>query len=111
MRLSLRMLMVLVLLIGCGLGWVVHRARVQRDAVAAIEKAGGSVRYDWGLMNRFLESKDRPAWLQRSVDQVGVDYFGSVTWLSGTKVSDQGLVHLERANRPPCIMAPCHVSH
>jgi hypothetical protein len=28
--------MVLVLIIGGGLGWVIHRARVQREAVAAI---------------------------------------------------------------------------
>jgi hypothetical protein len=32
----------------CGaLGWVIHRAAVQRDAVAAIERARGTVMYDW----------------------------------------------------------------
>ena len=44
--LSLRALMVLVLILGGGLGWIAHRARVQREAVAAIEKAGGKVDYN-----------------------------------------------------------------
>ena len=38
--------MALVLLLGGGLGWVVHCARVQRDAVSAIRRAGGNVFYD-----------------------------------------------------------------
>ena len=38
--LSLRMLMVIVLVIGGGLGWVAHRASVRRLAVEAITKAG-----------------------------------------------------------------------
>ena len=50
--LSLRMLMVLVLVIGGGLGWIAHRARVQRRAVEAITKAGGTVSYDWQLPRR-----------------------------------------------------------
>ena len=45
-RISLRGLMVVVLVIGGGLGWVMQRARVQREAVAAIRRAGGSVLYD-----------------------------------------------------------------
>ena len=47
LRLSVRGLMILVLILGGGLGWIVHRAKTQRVAVAAIEKAGGWVRYDW----------------------------------------------------------------
>ena len=45
-RFSLRALMVLVLLIGAGLGWLVRSAHVQRDAVAAVRRAGGSVSID-----------------------------------------------------------------
>jgi hypothetical protein len=41
LRLSVRGLMVVVLVTGGGLGWVIHRAQVQRDAVAAIKHAGG----------------------------------------------------------------------
>ena len=47
LRVSLRALMIIVLVLGCGLGWVVRRAHVQRDAVAAIERCGGRVWYDW----------------------------------------------------------------
>ena len=44
---NVRGLMVLVLLTGCGLGWIVHHARLQRNAVAAIRQSGGRVIYDW----------------------------------------------------------------
>ena len=46
-RFSLRSLLVLVLLIGAALGWMIRNAREQRLAVAAIEKSGGWVWYDW----------------------------------------------------------------
>ena len=46
-RISLRALIVLVLVIGSALGWIINRAKVQRDAVAVIERAGGSVKYHW----------------------------------------------------------------
>ena len=46
-RLSIRALCAVVLAFGVALGWVVHRARVQRDAVAAIERSIGRVFYDW----------------------------------------------------------------
>jgi hypothetical protein len=42
LRFSVRGLIVLVLVIGAALGWFVRGARTQRDAVAAIERAGGS---------------------------------------------------------------------
>jgi hypothetical protein len=51
LRISPRGLIIIVLVLGSALGWIVNRAKVQRDAVAAIERAGGSVKYEW-------ESKD-----------------------------------------------------
>jgi hypothetical protein len=79
LRFSVRGLIVLVLVIGCGLGWIVRQAHIQREAVEAIKKTGGAIRYDW-------EWKDgntipggnpwAPRWL---VDRIGVDYFGHVT--------------------------------
>jgi hypothetical protein len=47
LRFSVRGLIVIVIVVGVALGWIVREAHIQRDAVAAIEKAGGSVRYDW----------------------------------------------------------------
>jgi hypothetical protein len=46
LRFSVRGLIVLVLVIGAGLGWIVRQAHVQRDAVAAIKKAAGRAYYD-----------------------------------------------------------------
>jgi hypothetical protein len=46
-RLTVRLTMVLVLVLAGCLGWYTHLARVQRQTVEAIKKAGGSVSYDW----------------------------------------------------------------
>lgn len=43
----MRGLIAVVLVIGAGLGWLVRQAHIQRDAVAAIEEAGGEAYYDW----------------------------------------------------------------
>jgi hypothetical protein len=42
--------MVVVLSIGGSVGWIVYRARVQRDAVTAIQRAGRWAYYDWQVM-------------------------------------------------------------
>src|SRR5262249_23118515 len=49
LRLSLRRLIALVLFIGCCMGWMVRSARVQRDAVAALEGtySPSADFYDW----------------------------------------------------------------
>jgi hypothetical protein len=122
MRFSMRTLVVLVLVIGGGMGWLVRCAKVQRAAVSAITGIGGSVMYNWEW------NKGRsypggppsvPKWLS---DRIGIDYFGHITsvwlfaisketdaalvpvtrfaqlqWLSvtGSKVSDDGLAQLE----------------
>jgi hypothetical protein len=56
LRFSVRGLIVLVMVIGCWLGWIVQGAHVQRDAVAAIRRAGGEVEYDcyWSNGRRVL---------------------------------------------------------
>ncbi len=81
-RFSLRALVVLVLLIGAGLGWLVRSADVQRDAVAAIRKAGGTVAYDWQWKNGKTTPGGTPWAPKRLVDLLGVDYFGHVTQVS-----------------------------
>ena len=78
LRLSVRGLMILVLILGGGIGWIVHRARVQRDAVAAIEKAGGWVRYDWESGKFVFLPRRPPGWPRWLVDRLGIDYFGNV---------------------------------
>ena len=51
LRFSVRGLIVLILVIGAGLGWIVRRASIQRNAVATIERAGGGVDYTSLLTN------------------------------------------------------------
>jgi hypothetical protein len=46
-RLSVQRLIILVLVIGNWLGWLARSARRQREAVAAIQRDGGWVNYDW----------------------------------------------------------------
>jgi len=130
--------MLVVLILGAWLGWFVRNARIQHDAVAAIQQAGGSVFYDVERQNagpspydkpwtpmRLLDGKLwGPKWL---IDHVGINYFGSVVTvdlipygknlparaadatmasvgqlghldslrLTGTAVTDAGLVHLK----------------
>ena len=102
-RFSLRALIVLVLLIAAGLGWLVRSAHVQRDAVAAIRRAGGSVSYDWEWNNGKSVPGGKPwapKWLE---DLIGVDYFAHVTsvWLQPAP-TDEAIVevgHLTQLER------------
>ena len=121
LRFSVRGMIVVVLLVGGWLGWIVRSARIQREAVAAINDAGGGVSYDWESNNgKFIPQRKpwAPRWI---VDLIGVDYFGHVTQvflapssaapdavmahvarltrvqqlvLTSRRVSDAGLVHL-----------------
>ena len=102
-RFSLRALIVLVLLIGAGLGWLVRSAHVQRDAVAAIRRAGGSVSYDWEWNNGKSVPGGKPWAPKWLVGLIGVDYFAHVTsvWLEpaptdGAIVEVGHLTQLER---------------
>jgi len=79
---SLRTLLIVVTLAGCGfgwLGWKVREARQQQSAVAVIEKLGGRVIYDYGFDSQGNElptaTPPGPAWL-RSL--VGDDCFRCV---------------------------------
>ncbi len=79
LRFSVRGMIGLVLVAGAGMGWLVRSAHIQRDAVAAITKAGGFVSYDWEWSNGKFTPGGKPwppRWL---VDLLGVDYFGHVT--------------------------------
>ena len=71
LRFRMRGLLVFVLVIGAGLGWIVRDAHVQRDAVAAIQAAGGKVMYDWEWSDgKYIPGGKpwAPRWL---VDRIG----------------------------------------
>jgi hypothetical protein len=85
--------MVGVLVVGGSLGWIVHRAKVQRDAVRVIEKAGGRVRYDWQFRNGRMIASGEPRGPEWLTDRIGVDYFDTVTRVDlDRKVTDQVMI-------------------
>jgi hypothetical protein len=99
LRFSVRGLIVLVLVIGAGLGWLARSARVQREAVAAIKSARGSVAYDWAFYNGRIIRNAKPWGPRWLVNFIGVDYFGHVTAVrlvtSSTKINEP-IVHVGR---------------
>jgi hypothetical protein len=100
-RFSIRGLIILVLVIGCGLGWIVRMSRIQRDAVAALENTGGHAWYDWEETKRESDADAPPWWPAWLVERVGVDYFGHVAsvGLSAPIGSDAELAHVGRLGR------------
>jgi hypothetical protein len=74
-RLRVGVLMVLVLLIGGGLGYVVHLAKVQHNVVAALRLEGADVGYD-------LTRQGRKSWApEQMVKAIGIDFFGNVVFV------------------------------
>ena len=98
MRFSVRGMIVIVLLVGGWLGWIVRGARIQRDAVAEIRNAGGFVLYNWQWNNgSVIKGKPWvPEWL---IEAVGVDYFGRVTAVAGSDVSEDVLAHVGKLDQ------------
>jgi internalin A len=101
LRFSVRGMIVIVLVIGIALGWVVRQAHVQRDAVAAILRAGGVVEHDWQRVNRKSIPGGEPSAPRWLVHLIGGDYFGHVTavWLSNMKETDATLADVGHLTR------------
>ena len=119
LRLSLGAMMIVVLGIGCVLGWVAHRAHVQRDAVAAIttlrRNTRASVYYDWqyvaGQGNKAAQPQG-PKWMRDALgtfdanakpwgpkwlrDALGPDVFDTVVNVNieGDNVDDELLANV-----------------
>jgi hypothetical protein len=101
LRISVGAFLALVLVIGGLLGWIVRSARIQRDAVAAITRAGGQVWYEWEYQDgRFYTREFHCPWPKWLVDLVGVDYAGNVIRVDLTKRgSDEVLAHVGNLGR------------
>jgi hypothetical protein len=105
---SLRALIILVLVLGGGFGWVAHRAQTQRKAVAAIKRAGGTVAYDWTWKNGMYDPiGSRSPWPNWLLDHVGPDYFHSVKFVSAggqpRRGNDALMVHIGRLADLECL--------
>jgi hypothetical protein len=82
LKLSLRAMMLVILLLGVWLGWQVNKAREQREAVAAVQRYGGWVHYDYEFVNGKLtpgRSPRVPRWLRRLL---GDEFFQQVRQVS-----------------------------
>ena len=91
-------LLVLVLLIGASLGLLVRSARLQREAVAAITRAGGSVVYQQSWIDKALAAgAKKPGAARWLADQLGIDFYTRVIYASGSPhAGDAELTHIGR---------------
>jgi internalin A len=122
LRFTVRGLIVFVIVVGAGLGWIVRQAHIQRDAVAAIRKAGGTATYDWEWRDAYTAAAIKktkgnllydferyfgekveggrpwaPKWL---VDVIGADYFGHVAYVGlYPKVNLETAIQIGRLTR------------
>jgi hypothetical protein len=119
-RLSIRTLILLVLVVGGGLGVFVRRARVQRDAVRAIEAEGGAVQYDFQVSARGGVGGRTSPWPKWLVGLLGVDFFADVNRVTlGPSRTDsilaqvgrlRGLEHLDARKIPVTDAGFAHIA-
>jgi hypothetical protein len=78
LRLRTRGWIIAVLVFAVGLSWPARRAHFQRDLVASIGIAGGSVKYDWEWKDGESLPGAKPPVPEQVVEFIGVDFFGQV---------------------------------
>jgi internalin A len=99
LRLSVWVLMLLVLISGGGMGWVAHRIRVRRAAIAAIVKSGGWVGFNGQETSSVVWSDPPhiPKWLLVFVDPDALDTVtGIEVWEKG--LDDTLMAHIAQLN-------------
>jgi hypothetical protein len=120
-RVSVRGLLLLIVVIACGLGWiarVVRTGQIQRHAVSAIYRAGGWVVYDTDWDEVQNTSTWKPRWPKWLVDRVGVDFCASVVFINlHDRGTDQVLAdvarlrHLKQLHRPGFAVTDVGLAH
>jgi Leucine Rich repeat len=97
----MRTLMTFVFLVAVGLGLLARSSQIRRDAVAAIERGGGGVMYNWQFKNGIPNADGKPWAPQWLVDCFGVDYFGdALDVVSQTRTTvDAQLIPVGRLRR------------
>ena len=102
LRISVRGLILFVIVAGAGLGWIVRQAHMQRDAVAAIRKAGGRAAYSWESDHGKAIRGGKPWAPSWVLESIGVDFFGHVTDVElegSSRPADTVLAAVGRLNR------------
>ncbi len=118
---SVRTLIVAILVFGVVMGWKVRKAVTQKEAVAAVQKAGGYVVYEDEIVNGKQTFRRNSFWPEWLVARIGEEYFREVyevdfyeetmtddelipvgtlgrlqvLRLAGSKLTDAGLAHLK----------------
>jgi hypothetical protein len=72
LRLSVRAMLALVVVVGLWFGWLARSAKIQRDAVAAVEGFDCQATYYWGSM-QWIDSRAEPWWPRWLEDLIGID--------------------------------------
>jgi hypothetical protein len=89
LRFNVRGLIVLVLVIAVVLGWYIRSVRIQRDAVTAIEKAGGLTFYN--IPRTPVVSWHEPSrWRTLVGGYIGIDYAGHVCHVNFPQITQTG---------------------
>ncbi len=99
-RLTLGGMMLLILCLAVVLGWRVNKARLQREAVAAVKRHGGWVHYAHEMVNGVLtpgRQPKGPRWLRRLI---GDEYFQELETVSFVFDESTGTMHHNDDVRP-----------
>ena len=89
LRFSVRSLMIVVLISGCALGWIIHRARAQRTAVAAVRKVGGFASYDCEFGPGRASPVALSGWKKMIADSVGIDFVDNVVFVQIMEIGSE----------------------
>ena len=109
----MRATIVAVLIVGGLLGWFLRSVRLQREAVEAIQRAGGWVAYDWPWADHgaYLGKITEPPWwapiaqdVEPTLKVVGQDYAKWVVVMHmwgryNVQAEDAVMVHVGRLTR------------
>ena len=102
LRTSVRRQILLVMVIAAGLGWIVRSARIQREAVVAINNASAGIGYDFQMSNGRHNPTAKPWPPERLVELIGIDYFCHVTsvrFSQSATLVDATMAHVGRLSR------------
>ena len=96
LRFTLRGLLAFILVLGAWIGMIVRSARLQREAVTAIEKSGGTAHYNWTWNSGGPIAGGKPWAPPHITDLIGIDYFGHVTYVSVADATQTTIEHVGR---------------